>query len=147
MISLLWLIHYNRLFLSIFSSTHNNIFPHFRNSAFTQKIMQYLSSRAFSPISYQATPIISSLTHQCGWKIIIGVENCSIQSTISLYPKVSNLVVNGLHCTIKKEEKKISNHFIRKRDVSDGSFMALKGTRAFFITLPFAVQYFHNFSL
>lgn len=45
------------------------------------------------------------------------------------------------------KKKKISNHFIRKRDVSDGSFMALKGTRAFFITLPFAEWYFHNFSL
>lgn len=147
MISLLWLTHYNRLFLSAFSSAHNNNFPHFRNSAFIQKIMKDLSSRTFFPISYQATPIISSLTHQCGWKIIIGVENCSIQSTISLYPKVSNLLVNGLHCAIKEEKKKISNHFIRKRDVSDGSFTALKGTRAFFITLPFAVWYFHNFSL
>lgn len=78
--------------------------------------MKYLSSKTSFPISYQATLIISRLMDQCSSEIITAVEDCSIQSTIYLYPKVSHLIVNGLHCTIKKILK--SNHFIRKWNVS-----------------------------
>lgn len=64
--------------------------------------MKYLSSKASFPISYQATLIISRLMDQCGWEIMTGVEDCSIQSTMSLHPKISSLVVNWLYYAIKK---------------------------------------------
>lgn len=58
------------------------------------------SSRASFPSGCQVV-----LMDRYSWEIIAGVEDCSIQSTISLYPKVSNLVVKGLHCEIKKNRK------------------------------------------
>lgn len=102
--------------------------------------MKYLSSKTSFPISYQATLIISRLMDQCSSEIITAVEDCSIQSTIYLYPKVSHLIVNGLHCTIKK------NFFKAITLLENGMFQCFfyiseKYSSLFFFLSHFLLQY------
>lgn len=109
--------------------------------------MKYLSSKTSFPISYQATLIISRLMDQCSSEIITAVEDCSIQSTIYLYPKVSHLIVSGLHCTIKKNFLKtitlLENGMFQCFFYISEKYLSL----FLFITFPFAIWYFHNYSL
>lgn len=57
------------------------------------------------PSSRASFPTGRQVVGRYSWEIIAGMEDCSIQSTISLYPKVSNLAAKGLHCDIKKNRK------------------------------------------